>query len=263
MTMRQFLWVIGLLAAMTLEAKTIRTAHGEWKLVWQEEFNGHKLSRSRWRKIPRQPIEWSKYLSNVEECYHQGGGKLTLRGIVNNVAPNDTARYLTGGVTTSWRKLFSRGRLEIRLKMDNATGAWPAAWLLPQYDPWPRGGEVDIMERLNGDDFAYQTVHSWFTERDTTVKNKAPWGFKGPINNGKYNVYGVELYEDSLCFFINDKYTGTYRRQKEYGEEQYPFDRPMFLLIDMQLGGNWVGVVNPNELPYEYKIDYVRFYTKK
>jgi hypothetical protein len=31
----------------------------------------------------------------------------------------------------------------------------------------------------------------------------------------------------------------------------------------MQLGGHWVGPVNPDELPYRYQIDYVRFYKKK
>lgn len=256
------LWLFCLLS-MYVQARTIRTDHGTWKLVWQDEFKGHKLSGERWRKIPRQRIEWSKYMSDADACYRVTGGKLTLRGIVNDVLPGDTACYLTGGVTTSGLKLFGEGRIEIRLKMDNAIGAWPAAWLLPQFDPWPEGGEVDIMERLNGDNFAYQTVHSWFTERDKAVKNKPRSGFKGSINVGKYNTYGVELYKDSLCFFINDKYTGTYRRQEEYGKAQYPFDRPMYLLIDMQLGGSWVGTVDPKQLPYEYKIDYVRFYKKK
>ena len=37
----------------------------------------------------------------------------------------------------------------------------------------------------------------------------------------------------------------------------------MYLLIDMQLGGSWVGPVKGEELPYEYKIDYVKFYRKK
>jgi hypothetical protein len=37
----------------------------------------------------------------------------------------------------------------------------------------------------------------------------------------------------------------------------------MYLLIDMQLGGYWVGQVKPEELPYRYQIDYVRFYKKK
>lgn len=28
---------------------------------------------------------------------------------------------------------------------------------------WPKGGEIDIMERLNHDRIAYQTTHSYYT----------------------------------------------------------------------------------------------------
>ena len=252
------------LAGLSLctSAKTIRTAHGEWELVWEEQFKGKKLSPY-WSRIERNKADWGNYMSKDDRLFSQKGGILTLWGRVNDFLPSDTARYLTGGITTSHRKLFSRGRIEIRIKMDNATGAWPAAWLLPQYDAWPNGGEIDIMERLNGNEIAYQTVHSPFTLYDKTVKNKPRSGFTGPIKKDDYNVYGVELYADSLCFFINDQYTGTYRRMPEYGEQQYPFDRPMYLLIDMQLGGKWVGGVNPKDLPYRYQIDYVKFYKKK
>ena len=34
-------------------------------------------------------------------------------------------------------------------------------------------------------------------------------------------------------------------------------------MIDMQLGGNWVGPVNPDDLPVEMEIDWVRHYVWK
>ena len=248
--------------AMKARTKTIHTPHGDWELVWEETFSGKKLSPY-WSRIPRGRSDWDKYMTSNDRCYEQKHGKLILWGRVNDFLPNDTARYLTGGVYTSKKKLFHRGRIEIRIKMDNATGAWPAAWLLPQYDAWPHGGEIDIMERLNGDAFAYQTVHSPYTLYNTADKNKPQSGFKGPIKVNDYNIYGVELYADSICFFINDRYTGTYHRRPELGSDQFPFDRPMYLLIDMQLGGKWVGGVDPKDLPYRYVIDYVRYYKMK
>ena len=254
-----FLAVVGLKA----RSKTIRTPHGEWQLVWEEQFRGKKLSPF-WKRIPRSSPDWGKYMTSDDRCYSQKRGKMILWGRVNDFLPNDTARYLTGGIYTNGKKLFSRGRIEIRLKMDNATGAWPAAWLLPQIGNWPYGGEIDIMERLNGDSIAYQTVHSPFTLYNKTFPNKPKSGFTGPIKVNEYNVFGVELYSDSICFFINDKYTGTYRRMPNSEElKQFPFDRPMYLLIDMQLGGQWVGGVDPKDLPYKYQIDYVKFYKKK
>lgn len=43
-------------------------------------------------------------------------------------------------------------------------------------------------------------------------------------------------------------------------EGQFPFYIPQYLLIDMQLGGQWVGDVDPADLPVEMEIDWVRYY---
>lgn len=43
---------------------------------------------------------------------------------------------------------------------------------------------------------------------------------------------------------------------------QFPFDQPYYLLIDMQLGGSWVGKVYSEDLPAEMWVDWVRFYQK-
>jgi len=43
-------------------------------------------------------------------------------------------------------------------------------------------------------------------------------------------------------------------------EGQYPFDRPYYLLIDMQTEGSWLGKSIKNELPVEMEIDWVKMY---
>lgn len=233
-----------------------------WKLVWHDEFDGKTLS-DEWTRIPRFPYppEWNKFMSTHDKLYKLKGGKLILYGLVNDFLPEDTAHVLTGGVYTRGKVLFQQGRIDIRLKMDDASGAWPAAWLLPE-GQWPFGGEIDIMERLNGDDFAHQTIHSAVTEYDHEKRKTQEWHYTAPIKKGDWNVYSVELYEDSVSFLINDKLTFTYRKEPQHGPEQFPYDRPMYLLLDMQLGGHWVGQVKPEELPYRYQIDYVRFYKR-
>ena len=137
-----------------------------WQLVWHDEFDGKELSDV-WTRIPRfkNPPEWDKFMSSHDKLYKVKGGKLILYGLVNDFLPEDTAHFLTGGVYTRGKMLFQRGRIDIRLKMDDASGAWPAAWLLPE-GRWPDDGEIDIMERLNSDDFAHQTIHSKITEYD-------------------------------------------------------------------------------------------------
>lgn len=233
-----------------------------WQLVWHDEFDGKELSDV-WTRIPRfkNPPEWDKFMSSHDKLYKVKGGKLILYGLVNDFLPEDTAHFLTGGVYTRGKMLFQRGRIDIRLKMDDASGAWPAAWLLPE-GRWPDDGEIDIMERLNSDDFAHQTIHSTITEYDKEKRKTQSWHETAPIRKGDWNVYSVELTEDSVNFIINDKLTFTYRKESQHGPEQFPYDKPMYLLLDMQLGGHWVGPIKPKELPYRYQIDYVRFYKR-
>jgi hypothetical protein len=117
------------------------------------------------------------------------------------------------------------------------------------------------MERLNFDDFAYQTVHSYYTYT-LGIGNNPPQGSVAPIKKDDFNVYGVDFYPDSLVFHINGKRTFAYPRIETDKPGQFPFNIPQYLLIDMQLGGEWVGRVNPDDLPVSMEVDWVRHYQK-
>lgn len=234
----------------------------EWQLVWEDNFEqADSFDPASWSKIPRGTSDWNNYMSDFDSCYAMRDGNLILRGLANYSLPTDTAPYITGGVFTKDKVGFSNGRLEIRAKLNGATGAWPAIWLLPQEGKWPDGGEIDIMERLNNEDIAYQTVHSHYTF-DLGIKDNPKQGGTGPINKNDYNIYGVDMSPDSLVFFINHERTFAYPRIETDKEGQYPFNQPFYLLIDMQLGGSWVGAVEPKDLPVEMEVDWVRFYQK-
>lgn len=235
---------------------------GEWQLVWEDNFDqADNFDPASWSKIPRGTSDWNNYMSDFDSCYAMRDGNLILRGLVNYSLPTDTAPYITGGIFTKDKVGFNNGRLEIRAKLNGATGAWPAIWLLPQEGKWPDGGEIDIMERLNNEDIAYQTVHSHYTF-DLGIKDNPKQGGTGPINKNDYNIYGVDMYSDSLVFSINHERTFVYPRIETDKEGQYPFNQPFYLLIDMQLGGSWVGAVDPKNLPVEMEVDWVRFYQK-
>ena len=253
--------LIGLISLFCLLA-ACTPSQPEWRLVWEENFDQiNDFDPAVWSKIPRGTADWNNYMSDFDSLYEMRNGNLVLRGIQNLTQPQDTAPFLTGGVYTKGKMGFMEGRLEIKARLNGATGAWPAFWLLPQEGQWPMGGEIDIMERLNYDNIAYQTVHSHYTY-DLGFKTTPPQGSTGPIHPEAYNVYAVEMYADSLCFFINDQHTFTYPRIETDQEGQFPFHQPFYLLLDMQLGGSWVGAVDPTELPVEMSIDWVRFYQK-
>lgn len=233
------------------------------KLIWEENFNWEQsgIDQTRWSKIPRGTSDWNRHMSSDPSLYAFKDGRLVLKGKVNDDKLKDTARFITGGVYTKDKIYFGLGRWEIRAKLNGAQGAWPAFWLLPHDGQWPGGGEIDIMERLNFDSIAYQTVHSHYTHVLNQKTNPKQGGI-GKIDPNGFNVYAVEIYADSLVFFINDKKTFSYPKINTDKEGQFPFDKHQYyLLLDMQLGGSWVGAVKPEDLPVEMEIDWVRFYS--
>lgn len=241
-----------------------QSTYGKWELVWTEDFEMDTLDSSIWGKINRGRQPWNDTMSDSDECYQIENGVLTLFGIVNNIDDNDTSKYLTGGISTKDKKAFSKGRLEIKAKFTNARGAWPAIWLCPfkWEQGWPEDGEIDIMEHYFSDEYVFQTLHTHFTY--DLKRNKPANRIKSPINSNDFNVYAVELHDDSVCFFVNNTKMLTYPKIDSLQSGlQFPFNREWYLLLDMQLGGIGAGKVFEEDLPVEMQIDWVKYYKSK
>lgn len=234
----------------------------KWKLIWKDEFNKKGvIDDSKWSKIPRGKSDWNNYMSDDDRLYDVKKGKLILRGIVNDRPDQDSARFITGGIYSKDKFGLQYGKVEIRAKLPNAQGCWPAFWMLPNVTErkWPDDGEIDIMEHLNHDTIAYQTVHSGYTVK-LGIKDNPPHSATAPIDKDGYNTYSVEKHPDKLIFAINGVQTFEYPRIETDKPGQYPFDTPYYILLDMQLGGSWVGPVDPAQLPVEMEIDWIRVY---
>lgn len=256
--MKYFIYLFAILTMSACLPTGTPTPTPPLTLTWEENFN--TLDASRWSKIPRGTADWQKHMSDYDSLYAIRDGKLVLKGIKNTVLPADAAPYLTGGVYTKDKVAFGLGRLEIRAKLNAAKGAWPAFWLLAQGRPYPQGGEIDIMERLNSDNFVYQTVHSTYTINLGIKDNPKNYG-TAAINPNAYNTYAVEKYADKVVFYVNGTKTFTYPKIQTTQPDQFPYaDGDHYLLLDMQLGGSWVGTVDANQLPVEMEIDWVKFY---
>ena len=68
-------------------------------LSWEENFDQlNDFDTTRWSKIPRGLSDWDRHMSDFDSCYAMRDGKLVLRGIMNNIIPNDTSRYISDGV---------------------------------------------------------------------------------------------------------------------------------------------------------------------
>ena len=237
-------------------------ANSKWKLVWKDEFNGTVIDTSKWTRIGKGESDWNRHMSRIDDCYKLSDGKLFLRGIKNPDTSIDKRPFLTGGIWSKGKFAYQYGKIEIRAKLEPAQGAWPAMWMLAEkdkYGKYPRNGEIDIMEHLNFDSIIYQTTHSYYT-LELKQDNNPPHYGTAKMKVNEFNVFGLEWYPDKLVFTLNGIKTFTYPRVTSVDSSQWPYDQPFFILIDQQLGGNWVGKINLDHLPVQMVLDWVRVY---
>ena len=117
-----------------------------WELSWSEDFEGPSLNRSLWNVRANQshccPPELELYMP---EAVTQHDGYLELRTWRQTRTGSDKAVYnfTSGWVDTKGRFAQERGRFEANCSLPprNATGVWPAFWLMPDSSQcWPTGG---------------------------------------------------------------------------------------------------------------------------
>lgn len=257
-----------------------------WELVWQDEFNESSLDTTKWTRIDRWTDqdfgmtrqEWMQnadkwkdinnincfsYTSGDDDLYEFKDGMLILYGKVNQDTLTDPRPYLQGAVKSKRKFAFQYGKIEIRAKLEAARGSWPAFWMLSEkeiHEDLPhRNGEIDIMERLNYEDSVYQTTHSHWTI-DMKQRDNPPYFAKAKFNPSDYNVFGLEWYPDKLVYTVNGKPSYTYPKLDGADPAQWPFDQPFYVMLDQQLGGGWVGEIDPADLPVRVIIDWIRLY---
>lgn len=243
-----------------------KAQNGAWKLVWQDEFsvNG-KPDTLKWRAAPRAKPDWACYCFDDTTTAVVRDGVLLLKGL-KAAAAQDTVAYQTGCIDTKGKFSFLYGKVEVRAKMPQGGGSWPAIWLMPEkskYGGWPRSGEIDVMEHLNFDTIFYQTLHSSYIDQ-LNKKDNPKYFATASFNVGAFNVYGMEWYADRIDFFINGTKTFSYPKiANDTSATQWPFDQPFYIILNQALGGNWPGPVNDKHLPQQFEIDYVRVYQQQ
>lgn len=245
----------------------------KWELVFEDQFDKGYLDTTCWSriglftsplwKIPvkewKSAINWRRYITATDNrVVGFDVQNIMLKGIINpDSLTGDPRPYLTGGIY-SWHKFaFQYGRIEVKAKLDPAYGAWPAIWMLP--DKKIGNGEMDLMERLNHDEWVHQTTHNVYIDR--LKQNNPKASAKPKINPDDYNVYSVSWYPDKLVYAVNGVESYTYPKVEGAGTFQWPFDQPFFLLIDQQMEHPWPGpITHPEELPISMTVDWVRLY---
>lgn len=161
---------------------------------------------------------------------------------------------------------FLYGRFEVRAKLPTGRGTWPAIWMLasnPVYDLnyLPNNGEIDIMEHVGYDPGrVHATIHTKnFNEKQSNQPsaNRLLDSF-----NTDFHIYRIDWTPDKIEAFIDQELVLTFPKNSNQWED-YPFDQPFHILLNIAIGGGWGGLkgVDENIFPQRMEIDYVRVYS--
>lgn len=250
-------------SSILIADRSTPSTKNNWKLEWEEDFNGDTLDTSVWNYMGRQKGGSWKYHSKNPECYTIKDGILTLRGIQNTRQDQDTAEFITGGIYTKNKKSFPPGKFEIKAKFNSVSGGTVALWLMPfnTENGWPTDGEIDIMEHGQNHEYITHTQHTSYTKKNPQ-SNPIRYT-KVNINIDTFNVYGVEVLEDRIDYFVNYQKTFSYPKVDSLvNDQQYPFYKNWYILLNTNLGATPSIPIDITKLPIELEIDWIKYYRK-
>lgn len=249
----------------------------DWKLVWSDEFD--------YTGLP-DPAKWDYevgFVRNAEKQYYTKArlenarvenGKLIIEGrkeqYPNHKYKADSnkwqerdafASYTAASLITRNIQSWQYGRFEVKAKIPQGKGAWPAIWTLGDKRNsglgWPRCGEIDIMEFVGKQpDTIHATAHFSINGKHKSKGNR----IKAEKPFDDFHIYAIEWFEDHIDFFYDDNKYFTFNTADAKDGDINPFQMPHYLLINLALGGSWGGELDDAILPQKYMVDYVRIY---
>lgn len=223
-----------------------------YQLVWSDEFDGNAVNTNNW-SFETGGGGWG---NNEKEFYQAenatvANGNLVITAKKQSVGglPYTSARMITKG-----KREFTYGRFEARIKLPQGQGQWPAFWMLGaniSTVPWPKCGEIDIMENTNTSNSVLGTMH-WFSNAYTY------YGGNTTTTPQDYHVYRVDWTPTAITWFVDGVqfWTGNIENNINGTEE---FHSPFFVLLNLAVGGNLPGqTIDESRLPASMYVDYVR-----
>lgn len=242
-----------------------------WKAVWSDDFDGEEIDFSKWA---------------VEENGH-GGGNGELQYYVDrpgNVRIEDghlviearkekfsaagvEKEYTSGRLRTKRRASWLYGRFEVRAKLPQGRGIWPAIWMLPEkdaYGGWAASGEIDIMELVGHEpNKVHGTLHhgaGW----PKNVHTGAPFTLEKGTFADDFHVFAMEWEKGEIRWYVDGELYQTQTKWSSTGGAfPAPFDQPFHLILNLAVGGAWPGPPDANTVfPQRMTVDYVRVYQK-
>ena len=243
-------------------------SYTDYDLVWSDEFDGSALNTSDWTfEIGTGNDGWG----NNELQYYTNRNLYLKDGVMVIRADEESFRgrsYTSSRIKTQGNQSFQYGRIDIRARMPEGQGIWPALWMLGKNInevSWPYCGEVDIMEMVGGgsgkDNRVVGTAH-WNAGGLNASYSPASFGNPKlmPENlSNNFHVYSIVWDSNRIKWYIDDVQYHIMSIDNSASLEA--FQKEFFLIFNLAVGGQWPG--NPDTstiFPQRLLVDYVRVF---
>ncbi len=238
-----------------------------YAMVWSDEFSSDGLpDTTRWaydtgmNKSGWHNRELQYYSPARAENAEAREGRLIIQARKESMssAPDwGGQRYTSSRLLTKGKAEWTYGFFEIRAKLTCGKGSWPAIWMLNSALDWPKGGELDIMEHVGREPGrVLSTVH-------TAAAYGTGKGGATQVGDActAFHNYQMHWTAQELRFGIDGRVHFVYTNAGT-GKDQWPFDTPQFMILNIAVGGDLGGAVDDTVFPLRMEIDHVRVYQK-
>lgn len=246
-------------------------------LVWSDEFNGDTVDETKWNIIDG--------MANHGAIYNRGAVSIKKDGENSYLAINsknyetteklieavgwdqyqdqklkDSVTWSSGRVESKDKFSFQFGRMAVRAKPNDSQGIWPAIWLLCQDETGH--DEIDVLEYLGQEAWdAWTTNHFGILDENKASDGIVTKNYEAWCQD--FHVFEVEWDPEIIKFFIDGVQVHSTTAGKDDGRDGM-HTRPMFAILETQVGDGWVGPVDytkqETKQDSDYLIDWVRVY---
>lgn len=194
--------------------------------------------------------------------------------------PASIGKYLTwtsGSMQTrgSWDSGYTwhYGIYEVRAKVPQYVGSWPAIWSTGKQYEWPYGGEIDIMEyygKCIHANVCWGNGNRWSGAWNSATVSDAVlgegWGDEFHTWRMVWDYDHMELWCDDILvnnINLDTTYNAIPNADYDHGNGCNPFrDVRHMLWLNLALGGDNGGSLANTPRPLYYLVDYARVYQK-
>jgi len=227
------------------------------KLVWFEDFETSVLNPSYWNY----ELGGGGWGNNELQTYTNNAANVHLdTGCLHITALNPSGTsYTSGRINSHGHKDFTYFRAEIRAKLPEGQGLWPAIWTLGSNITqvgWPKCGEIDIMELLGQQPgITHGAVH--FDSGGHASRTASFSLASGKFSSG-FHVFSLIWTPNRLRWLVDKQEFFVLNRSEI---QSFPYDLPQYFVLNVAVGGNWPGSPDQTTVfPQHMIVDYIKVY---